>query len=144
MTKRGTWRLPFLPNWCVQFWCSSKPGGVMFPPELVELTSFLYSQKLLDAREKLANPPTLSHRAAGVLLLDEKGLAQLIATDKGFHRPIAAEEILDFPVLINLLRRAQFRCRNHLQGIRVHNTVTLEPFRLLVVKHRENHAAGPQ
>src|SRR6266516_3652431 len=81
MTKRGTWRLPFLPNWhivskahqqnarffkrlapqkwCVQFWCSSKPGGVMFPPELVELTSFLYSQKLLDAREKLANPPTL-------------------------------------------------------------------------------------
>src|SRR5437899_6973459 len=104
MTKRGTWRLPFLPNWhivskahqqnarffkrlapqkwCVQFWCSSKPGGVMFPPELVELTSFLYSQKLLDAREKLANPPTLSHRAAGVLLLDEKGLAQLIATDK--------------------------------------------------------------
>src|SRR5256886_7564893 len=84
-------------KWCVQFWCSSKPGGVMFPPELVELTSFLYSQKLLDAREKLANPPTLSHRAAGVLLLDEKGLAQLIATDEGFHRPIAAEEILDFP-----------------------------------------------
>src|SRR5207247_2721933 len=109
-------------KWCVQFWCSSKPGGVMFPPELVELTSFLYSQKLLDAREKLANPPTLSHRAAGVLLLDEKGLAQLIATDKGFHRPIAAEEILDFPVLINLLRRAQNRGRNHLQGIRVHNT----------------------
>src|SRR6266566_903490 len=111
MTKRGTWRLPFLPNWHIV----SK-----------------------------AHQPTLSHRAAGVLLLDEKGLAQLIATDKGFHRPIAAEEILDFPVLINLLRRAQNRGRNHLQGIRVHNTVTLEPFRLLVVKHRENHAAGPQ
>src|SRR5215472_4923677 len=78
MTKRGAWRLPFLPNcrivtkarqlharlferlapqkWCVQFWCSSKPGGVMFPPELAELTSCLYSWKLRDAREKLANP----------------------------------------------------------------------------------------
>lgn len=61
MTKRGAWRLPFLSNcrivskvrklharlferlapqkWCVQFWCGSKPGGLMFPPELAELTS---------------------------------------------------------------------------------------------------------
>ena len=38
---------------CDQLWCSSKPGGVMFPPELIELTIRLYSSELANASEEL-------------------------------------------------------------------------------------------
>src|SRR6476660_4513355 len=37
---------------CVQLWCSSKPGGVMIPPELYELTNRLYSCGVLNASEE--------------------------------------------------------------------------------------------
>ncbi len=40
---------------CVQFWCSSKPGGVMVPPELVKLTVRLYSSDSLNASEERVN-----------------------------------------------------------------------------------------
>src|ERR1700740_765398 len=42
-------------KWCVQFWCSSKPGGVMVPPEPNELTSRLYSAPGPEARKKFAS-----------------------------------------------------------------------------------------
>jgi hypothetical protein len=40
---------------CDQLWCSSKPGGVMFPPELDELTPRLYSWNSSNASEELVN-----------------------------------------------------------------------------------------
>lgn len=41
---------------CDQLWFSSKPGGVMFPPELSELTLCLYSPNSWNASEDLKNP----------------------------------------------------------------------------------------
>ncbi len=38
---------------CVQLLLRSKPGGVMSPPELIELTSCLYSSKMHIASEEL-------------------------------------------------------------------------------------------
>jgi hypothetical protein len=38
---------------CVQLWCSSKPGGVIVPPELLELTPCLYASNSLNASEEL-------------------------------------------------------------------------------------------
>jgi hypothetical protein len=40
---------------CDQFWCSSKPGGVMIPPELLELTIRLYSSDSWNASEEWAS-----------------------------------------------------------------------------------------
>lgn len=75
--RGGAWRLPPLANLlcrlgsalearmfrerrapqkrCDQLWCSSKPGGVMFPPELNELTHRLYSLNSSNASEDLVN-----------------------------------------------------------------------------------------
>jgi hypothetical protein len=41
---------------CDQLKCSSKPGGVIVPPELGELTPRLYSSNSLIASEELVNP----------------------------------------------------------------------------------------
>jgi len=46
---------------CVQFWCSSKPGGVMIPPELLELTVRLYSSDSLNASEERVNAQFPQH-----------------------------------------------------------------------------------
>ena len=40
---------------CDQRCCSSKPGGVMIPPELLELTTCLYSSDRSNASEDLVN-----------------------------------------------------------------------------------------
>ena len=40
---------------CVQFWFSSKPGGVMSPPELIELSSPVYSPAKYFASEECGN-----------------------------------------------------------------------------------------
>src|SRR6266851_6053469 len=40
---------------CDQLWCSSKPGGVMVPPELLELTPCLYSSDSSIASEERVN-----------------------------------------------------------------------------------------
>jgi hypothetical protein len=40
---------------CDQLWCSSKSGGVMVPPELLELTPCLYSSNPLNASEEREN-----------------------------------------------------------------------------------------
>src|ERR1700731_2574322 len=77
-------------------------------------------------------------------LLDKKRFAKLVAPYKRLHGSVAAEEILNFTVLINALRGAQDRGRNHLQRSGIHDAITLEAFRLLAVKHGENHAARPQ
>jgi hypothetical protein len=40
---------------CVQPWFSSKPGGVMSPPELLELSSSMYSLAVIFASEEWVN-----------------------------------------------------------------------------------------
>src|ERR1700739_3880859 len=80
----------------------------------------------------------------GVLLLYEKRFAQLVAADEGFHCPVTAEEILNFPVLINALRGTNDWARNHLQRTRIGEAITLEAFGLLAVEHGEDDATGPQ
>ena len=40
---------------CVQRYCSSKPGGVMSPPKLCELTGCIYSRARGKAREEFTN-----------------------------------------------------------------------------------------
>jgi hypothetical protein len=83
--KRGAWRLPFFANLlcrlgsapearmfhgrrapqerCDQLWCSSKPGGVIVPPELLELTPHLYSSNLWIASEEMGTRNFHSSRA---------------------------------------------------------------------------------
>jgi hypothetical protein len=40
---------------CVQLWFSSKPGGVMSPPELIELSPLVYSLAVIFASEEWGN-----------------------------------------------------------------------------------------
>jgi hypothetical protein len=66
---------------CVQLYFSSKPGGVMSPPELNELTPPVYSLSASIASEDSVNPEF--HRLVfsyltGDGLLDEEGFAELI------------------------------------------------------------------
>lgn len=44
---------------CAQFWFSSKSGGVMSPPELIELSSPVYSPATPFASKEWANTPIL-------------------------------------------------------------------------------------
>src|SRR3989441_11172751 len=121
----------------------------MVPPELGELTSCLYSFNSSNASEERVNEgeraiPTALKQIQSPVLLDEEGFAELIAANKRFHGPEAGEEVLDLPVLIHLLRRADDRRRNHLQRIRIRHSIALKALRLLAVEHRQNHPAGPQ
>jgi hypothetical protein len=50
---------------CVQLWFSSKPGGVMSPPKLDELTPNDYSSDLWNASEELKNPQRCGFRKLG-------------------------------------------------------------------------------
>src|SRR5712692_5105970 len=74
------------------------------------------------------------------LLLDEERFAQLVPADEGFHRPVAAKEVLNLTVLIDLLRRADNRRGNHLQRVRIRHAVALKSFWLLAVKHGKDHS----
>jgi hypothetical protein len=100
---------------CVQLWCSSKPGGVIVPPELRELTPRFYALDLSNASEELVNirNPQMSRRRSSkdtpIELLDEERFAQLVAAHERFHRPVAAKEVLNLAILINLLRRTDDR-----------------------------------
>jgi hypothetical protein len=49
---------------CDQLWYGSKPGGVIVPPELLELTTCLYARDLRIASEETVNTgfPQLSIR----------------------------------------------------------------------------------
>ena len=76
-------------------------------------------------------------------LLNEQGFAKLVPAHERFGRPVAAEKILDFAVLIHALRGAQHRTGNHLQGIRIRHPVALKTLRLLVVEQGKQHAARP-
>src|SRR6266850_2763713 len=77
-------------------------------------------------------------------LLNEECLSQLVAADERFRGSKAGEQVLDLAVLINLLRRADHRGRDHLQCIRISHSITLKALRLFAVEHRQNHSAGPQ
>jgi len=119
----------------------------MSPPELIELTSCLYSSKMHIASEELENAENsqfAESELAGSRLLDEKSLAKLVPTDKGFHGAKTIKEILDFAILENLLRGAERRRGKHLERIRIRHPVTLEAFRLLAMEHGEDYSAWPQ
>jgi hypothetical protein len=105
---------------CVQLWFGSKPGGVMSPPELLELTSNYYaaeSRNASEEMEKLRYPQLLKIDEIRKDLLDEKRFAELVAADERLHGAIAAEEILDFAILVDLLRRAKHCGGDHLQCV---------------------------
>lgn len=84
----------------------------MSPPELNELTTTVYADARQIASEDCVNVrnrrlfTTLFLFLLIVELLNEERFAQLVSADEGFDRPEADEHVLDFPVLINLLRRA--------------------------------------
>src|SRR5271165_1013087 len=90
--------------------------------------------RIAERRQKFLRP-------FEVALLDEQRLAQLVASDERFAGAVTRKQILYFAVLINLLRRANERRRNHLQGIGIRHPVALKALRLLAVKHGEDHCA---
>jgi hypothetical protein len=105
---------------CVQLWFSSKPGGVMSPPELNELSSPVYSLFSSIASEEWVNtqiPQRALSSAAQGILFNEKSFPKLIPAYERLHRAESAEQVLDFAVLVHLLRRTQYRRRNNLQRV---------------------------
>src|SRR6267143_243411 len=120
----------------------------MIPPELRELTPSLYSSDSLTASEDLVDTRypqfVFTLKYSYIVLLDEERFAQLVPADERFHRPVAAKEVLNLTVLIDLLRRADNRRGNHLQRVRIRHAVALKSFRLLAVKHGKDHSGGPQ
>ena len=119
----------------------------MSPPELTELTPHVYARKTRIAsekREKIRNPQDADSRCDAKALLDEKSLAKLVPAHEGFHGAETAEEILDFAVLENFLRRAERGRGNHLESIGIRDAVALEAFGLFAVEHGEGDSAGPQ
>ena len=90
----------------------------MIPPELRELTPSLYSSDSLNASEELVDTRypqfVFTLKYSYIVLLDEERFAQLVSADERFHRPVAAKEVLDLTVLINLLRREDNWRGNHL------------------------------
>jgi hypothetical protein len=51
------------------------------------------------------------------VLLDEKSFSKLIPAHEGLRGAESIEQILNFPVLVNLLGRTKYVCRNDLQGV---------------------------
>src|SRR5579863_1837850 len=79
-----------------------------------------------------------------VALLNEERLAQLVATHKRLHRAEAAEQILNFPVLVDLLRLTQSSRGNDLQRTGIRDPIALKAFRLFTVEKRKHGSAGTQ
>ncbi len=65
---------------CVQLWFSSKPGGVMLPPEPDELTLLIYSCKVCSASEEMEKCKGGQGKRAR--LLDKERFAKLVPPDK--------------------------------------------------------------
>jgi hypothetical protein len=74
-------------------------------------------------------------------LLDEQRFAKLVAPNERFAGAVTRKQILDFAVLVDLLRRANYRRRNYLQRARIRHAVALETFRFFDVEHGEHQAA---
>ncbi len=78
---------------CDQLWCSSKPGGVIVPPELLELTFCLYSSNSSNASEERVNTRfpqrPVNGRQKIEQLFNEESFPQLVAANERFHRPEA-------------------------------------------------------
>ena len=51
------------------------------------------------------------------VLLDEKSFSKLIPAHEGLRGAESIEQILNFAVLVNLLGRTKYVCRNDLQGV---------------------------
>src|SRR5215469_8650546 len=77
-------------------------------------------------------------------LLDKEGFAELIAADKRLHAAEAAEQLLDFAILIDLLRRENRLGGQNLQRAGVADAIALEAHRLLAVEHGEDDSTGAQ
>src|SRR5712691_4369633 len=77
-------------------------------------------------------------------LFEEENFAELVAPDKGFHRSVADEKVLDLAILVNLLRGTNHSRRQHLKMHGIRHAVTLEPLRFAAMEHGKNDAARPQ
>ena len=51
------------------------------------------------------------------VLLDEKSFSKLIPAHEGLRGAESIEQILNFAILVNLLGRTEYVCRNDLQGV---------------------------
>jgi hypothetical protein len=79
-----------------------------------------------------------------VELLPEERFAQLITADEGLGAAIAIEKILDFAILVDLLRRKNRFAGEDLNGVGVRDAIALKAFGLFAVKHGEDRRAGTQ
>jgi hypothetical protein len=68
---------------CDQLWFSSKPGGVILPPEPDELTVLIYSCEAESASEEMEKCKGWSdNREDPAPLLDKQRFSKLVAPDK--------------------------------------------------------------
>ena len=106
---------------CVQLWFSSKPGGVMSPPELIELSSLDVLPREVICKRRMGEHTNSTGRAlssaSSEFLLDEKSFSKLIPAHERFHRAESAEQVLYFAVLVDLLRGTQNGRGNNLQRV---------------------------
>ena len=81
---------------------------------------------------------------ARATLFEEENFAELVAADKGFHRSVADEKVLDLAILVNLLRGTDHSRRQHLKMHGIRHAVALEPLGFAAMEHGKNDAARPQ
>src|SRR6266581_7623010 len=81
---------------------------------------------------------------ARATLFEEENFPELVAADKGFHRSVADEKVLDLTILVNLLRRTDHSRRQHLKMHGIRHAVALERLRFAAMKHGKNDAPRPQ
>ena len=107
---------------CVQLCFSSKSGGVIFPSGALGahlafvLLGFVGRKRRVGVNYRRRRTQRYSSTRVhcrqdekNCRLLDEKSFAQLIAADERLDRAVAPEHVLDFPILIDLLRRKDSR-----------------------------------
>jgi hypothetical protein len=79
----------------------------MSPPELIELSSPMYSLTPRFASEECANALAFLglHFLYLSFSLDEKSFPKLITANERFHGAESNEQVLYFAILVDLLRR---------------------------------------
>src|SRR5208282_405506 len=117
----------------------------------MELTSCFYAAAQCTARgncknrQGTRNPLLICDLSCGYcVLLKEQRLSQLIAANEGLNGPAASKQSLDLAVLVHLVRRANWFCRQDLQCVGVCNAIPLECLWFLAVEHCQHDPAWPQ
>jgi len=114
-------------------------------PKLCELTAMVYARLKDNARGNWGRETALGLRKFLVIcLLHEERFAQLIAADERLHGTEPVEEILNFPVLVDALRRTKRRRAEDLKRAGIGDPVALKAFGLFAVEHGEDDTAGAQ